>query len=417
MKSNKFDMKLENAYIVISVLKYLFFLIYSLFLSRRRNQVEPKFFKLLIDGPFNAGDSEINRWLKLESEFNYSNTVFISKSEMGSEINLKHNISVYKAMFNYDRKLLIRLLFKSFFYDIFFLVKNSINLGINLIHIHTSYVNDYLYYSNVFQDCRAKFMTQDRNLGMTNALKNYLFIRAGGELSSCIQKNIVQHNANSLFFDADILFSLGKKTAEDLFHFGARIDSVVPVGSLAMESMGVMPNQNVNAKKEIDILYIGINAVNAKKENYDGYYDSIEWLANLSITYPNLKILIKHHPSWNNDPTEFDIIKKSNIQYIDKELDSYQLSFKSNLIVTYGSTMGYELIGCGQKVLFFDPNNDNPFLIDSLNRSKYVIKDYNIAKSLLGKIDEIDYFESKENYCIPNTNVSKSIYQNLIKNK
>ena len=390
MKSDKFDRKLDNAYIIVSIIKYFSFLIYTLSLSSRKNLVESKKFELLIEGI--QSQSEIDRWLKLEHEFNLDNTVFIAKSEMGNVIKSKHNISVNKSMHNYERKFLIRLFFKSFFHDIFFLVRSSLNLGINLVHIHTLYVNDYLYYLNVFQNCRAKFMIQDRNLGMTNALKNHLFIKSGGNLSTCVQKNIVQHNANSLFFDTDILFTLGEETAEDLFDFGARISNVIPVGSLAMESMGALSDitsQNSNNSKEIDILYIGINAVNVKREDYIEYYNSVKWLANLSITYPNLRILIKHHPSWNDDAIECNIIKNSNIKYLDKALDSYQLSSQSNLIVTYGSTMGYELIGCGHKVLFFDPNNANPFLIDSLNRSKNVIKEYNIAELMLGEIDKI----------------------------
>ena len=217
-------------------------------------------------------------------------------------------------MRNYETKIVNRLLFKSFFYDIFFLVRNSFNLGINLIHIHTLYVNDYLYYSNAFKECRAKFMIQDRNLGMTNALKNYLFKESGGLLSTCTQKNIVRANANNLFFDADIFFTLGKKTAEDLFALGARIDSVVPVGSLSMEHMGDIISQNDNNSKEIDILFIGINAVNENNEDRDGYYDSVKWLANLSIKLPNLGIFIKHHPSCNNDPIESEIVKNTNIK-------------------------------------------------------------------------------------------------------
>jgi len=412
MKSNKFDRKLDNAYIIVSIIKYLLFLIYTLLLSSRRNAIEPNNFELLIEGL--QSKSEIDRWVNLEREFNIDNAIFIAKNDIDRVS--KHNIFVYKNMRNYERKFLIRLLFKSFFYDIFFLVKNSFNLGVNLIHIHTLYVNDYLYYSNIFKECRAKFMIQDRNLGMTNALKNYLFKKSGGLFSTCTQKNIVQANSNNLFFDTDIFFTLGKKTAEDLFVLGARIDSVIPVGSLNMEGMSDVINQNNNSK-EIDILYIGINAVNAKKEDYDGYYDSVRWLANLSIQFPKLEIFIKHHPSCNDDLIEDEITKNTNIKYINKALNSYQLSSQSNLIITYGSTMGYELIGCGLKVLFFDPNKKNPFLISSLSRSKNTIYDYNTAKQTLSNIEEIATIKNKTDYCICNTDVSKSIYQHLTKTR
>jgi hypothetical protein len=410
MKSNKFDRKLDNAYIIVSIIKYLSFLIYTLLLSSRRNTIEPNNSELLIEGV--QSKSEIDRWLKLESEFNIGNTIFLARNDMDSVIKSKHNIFVYKTMRNYERKILIQLLFKSFFYDIFFLVKNSFNLGINLIHIHTLYVNDYLYYSNVFRECRAKFMIQDRNLGMTNALKNYLFKKSGGLFSTCTQKNIVQHNANNLFFDADIFFTLGKKTAEDLPKLGGRIGSVFPVGSLTMDSV---KDLNSMKEKNIDILYIGINAVNVVREDYKGYYESIKWLANLSIKFPKLEIFIKHHPSCRDDPIEVEITNNTNIKYINKTLNSYQLSFQSNLIITYGSTMGYELIGCGLKVLFFDPDKKNPFLISSLSSSKNTFYDYNTAEQTLRNIEEIATIKNKTDYCLCNTDVSRSIYQHLLK--
>ena len=133
-------------------------------------------------------------------------------------------------------------------------------------------------------------------------------------------------------------------------------------------------------------MYIGINAVNAINENYDDYYESLRWLTKISNANPELGIFIKHHPSWKSDSREANIINESSISYLNKFLDTYQLAFESNLIVTYGSTMGYELIGCGHKVLFFDPNNMNPFLIDSLNKNKYVIKDYNYVENIITHI-------------------------------
>ena len=79
--------------------------------------------------------------------------------------------------------------------------------------------------------------------------------------------------------------------------------------------------------------------------------------------------------------------------------------------------MGYELIGCGLKVLFFDPNKKNPFLISSLSRSKNTIYDYNTAKQTLSNIEEIATIKNKTDYCICNTDVSKSIYQHLTKTR
>jgi hypothetical protein len=417
MRSKKFDFKLSNLYIFISIIKYFIFLVYTLLLSKKKKSSDTRKFELLID--LIANDSEIERWLLLEREFTFEQTRFIASCEISNDLKSKHNISIRKPMQGYDRQLLLRLLFRSFMTDIFFLVKNSFNTGLNLVHINNLFVNDYLYYSNLFNEFKAKFMIQDRNLGMTNALKNFLFKKSGGILSACTQKNIVQHNANSLFFDSDILFSLGENTAEDLFDFGARIDHVVPVGSLSMESMYSQKKfsyEPLNNNKKINILYIGINAVNQINEDVEGYYESLRWLTKISNAHPELGIYIKHHPSWRSDPREANIINESSISYLDKFLDSYQLAFESNLIVTYGSTMGYELIGCGHKVLFLDPHNMNPFLIDSLNKNQYVIKDYNYLENIITNIDKIVGFSDKEKYCLLNITVSQTIYNFFQKN-
>ena len=49
------------------------------------------------------------------------------------------------------------------------------------------------------------------------------------------QKNILQFNGPGMFIFTDILFTLGKNSAEDLEILGGKVNKKVPVGSLAME--------------------------------------------------------------------------------------------------------------------------------------------------------------------------------------
>ena len=48
-------------------------------------------------------------------------------------------------------------------------------------------------------------------------------------------KNILQFNGPGMFIFTDILFTLGKNSAEDLEILGGKVNKKVPVGSLAME--------------------------------------------------------------------------------------------------------------------------------------------------------------------------------------
>ena len=83
MKSKKFDLKLSNLYIFISILKYFTFLVYTLLLSKKRKSSDRKKFELLID--IRANQSDIERWLLLEREFTCEQTRFIASCEISNE--------------------------------------------------------------------------------------------------------------------------------------------------------------------------------------------------------------------------------------------------------------------------------------------------------------------------------------------
>ena len=167
-------------------------------------------------------------------------------------------------------------------------------------------------------------------------------------------------------------------------------------------------------------MYIGINAITSDKTNWEGYYESIKWLATFSSKHKDKKIIIKHHPSWLPDEREFNIIKDTNIEYIEKTADSYNIASQSKLIITYGSSMGYELIGFGLDVIFVDPNNANPFVNNFLYSSNNVIYRYDSFESLL-KNTETQGLRRKEtqpmDYCHPNDDISRRIHECLISYK
>ena len=265
---------------------------------------------------------------------------------------------------------------------------------------------------------KAKYMIQDRNLGRTNALKNYLFKKFGGIASSCIQKNIVQHNEYALFYDTDIFFTYGNRTADDILDLGARIDKIIPVGSFAMESShknrARYSNQSEAQEDVIDVLYIGINAVTSKKTNWDGYYESIKWLANLYKNEKTLNIAIKHHPSWVSDARELSITKNTHIKYIKETDDSYQVASQARVIITYGSSMGYELLGQGKNVFFIDPDEKNPFINKFVYRDKKVINNYEQFEFLIRSKDKLHNNTKRDDYCNSEEHTSSRIHESLV---
>ena len=93
--------------------------------------------------------------------------------------------------------------------------------------------------------------------------------------------------------------------------------------------------------------------------------------------YPNLNILIKHHPNYKFDNRERKIIKKeTNIQTIinpENNFNSYHFLFKSKLILSFGSTMILEGLGAGKNCFYLDPDAKNSTFfnyLDYLNKKR-----------------------------------------------
>ena len=409
-KNAKFDNILSKSSIFLSTVKYIGYIFYVLFFSKVSNKKFEHI--LLVDDLQHFG--EIDRWLQLEKEFTVDKTVFIAKSHTVKPLN-NNNILYREQLKDYDRSLLIKDLPRLLFSDLFFLILRSFKLNINLVHLHQYFINDYLYYKTLFKICSARYMIQDRNLGRTNALKNYLFKKSGGVAASCIQKNILEHNTSALFYDTDIFFSYGNKTSEDILALGARIDNVVPVGSFAMDNSIHKLNLNPVPSKLFDILYIGQNT-KSTKTNWKFNYESIAWLVKLLGELPNLKIAIKHHNTWTGDDEELEITKNSGIKYIDFTTNSYQVGLQSNLVLTYGSSMGYELLSQGVKVAFLDPGNENPFINNFVYSDNIVINNYSNLKTYIQN-DTTNIQNPIENngkdYCYSEPGVSKRIYEYL----
>lgn len=413
LKLSKFNRALSLNYLIVSIIKYLGLML-SVFVFSKKIIGKSQKFSLLIDDI--QQQNELDRWYSLEQEFTSPQTVYVAKSR-----NIKSDTSVVisrEILKGYDRSLLLRGSLRFFFRDLVFLVWYSFRLNINLIHLHSFFINDYLYYYSLFKIFSAKYMIQDRNLGRTNALKNHLFKQSGGVVAACVQKNIVQHDGLALFYDIDIFFSYGDKTLQDALSLGGRVDHVFPVGSFAMEkSIRKLDTATLKKSPSIDVLFVGINAITSSRTDWRGYYKSVAWLVKLASESQNLRIAIKHHPSWIFDKKELEIIEGSGITYLEKNIDSYELAYRSKFIITYGSSMGYELAGHGLNVIFLDPDKGNPFINQFVHADENVISDYkNLKRCILAppRVESTQKIIKNSDYCYSDSHVSKRIYEYLI---
>ena len=261
-----------------------------------------------------------------------------------------------------------------------------------------------------------------------SAVKNFIFHKYGGKYSACLQKNIHQLGSTGFYYDTDIFFALGKKTAERALRYGSRIDSIVPVGSFFMEHYWFdSHSDNPQYFKKYDIIYIGINvyqhsAINSYHSFMDDYYKSFRWLVRFSQENPDVKIGIKHHMDNRLDSKEREIIRDSSIERVDRKLNSYQVSLQSKCAVTFCSTMGYELIAHGTPTFFLDPGRRNiqilpeDDLIDEWRVLSY--EDFSKkVKTLLSEDISSIANNNWDNICLNSRTVSERIHSYLTKSR
>lgn len=359
-KKCSFFEKLSLKRFFITVFKYTAFLLYICAKSKKYTN-DIKRYDLIVE--WVESDNEIRLFSKLIELF--KNVLIINVNDISG---LKYKTDFHPKYKQYDRNRSISVLHKEIIKGLFLYFKLSLKCRINFIPIAIHIINQYLYYYSIFKCNRSKYCIQLRHY-QSSAIKNYLFRKSGGVYSSYIQKNIYQLGHNGFYYDIDVFFTLGRKTSDMAFEYGANIKNVVPVGSLLMEYYWFTEvNGKKIGKKNYDIIFIGINAstgfyyLDTYSSFIDDYYTSFQWLADFSKENPHVKIGIKHHSSNKRDEREMEIINNTSIERIDQKLNSYEVCFHSKCVVTYGSTMGYELKAHGLPTLFFDPGGRCPLL-------------------------------------------------------
>ena len=419
LRKGKFHSKLNLKSIPISLLKY-FTLLYSLPFFKKKKKI--KHYKLIVDNI--TSSHELNRFEKLINLFGINNVLCITR-----DIKIEKDFPKY---FFYNKKLfqdiflkdLLKSIYNEFFVGIWLILKLSIRVKINLFPITLSILHNYLSFKSIFETNKSKYLIQGKHYN-TEPIKNYLFKKLGGVVSTTIQKNIIQSDPIFFYIDIDILFALGSENQKRINEYGGRVNTVKPVGSLFMEHAWF--NQKHDVEKKFDIAILGINATNAyeRLDSYNkfkkDYYSMYKWLAKLSIKRPELKIVLIHHASAGKDEIEKEILSNSNVIVINKNINSYKIAFSSKFAITYGSTMGYELNAHNLPTFFIDPGNRCSFLPDKKDSliEAMRIESYSDLNILVDKFLKNDGLSDdlKINFdmlCLNSSDVSKRIYQNLI---
>jgi hypothetical protein len=417
--TSKFDHRLSVKDGIKATIKHIGFLMYALINSKRRKNGFNKY-ELIIDGV--TSKEEYQLFSRLINLFGKENVLIITEIFL---VDNNHNIIYRPPHKLYELTETVRTFIKEIINGLKIYRRLSRKLNINLIPIASSILVHYLYFYNIFKYNRSKYCIQERYRS-TSAVKNFLFHKFGGIHSCCLQRNILPLGRNGFYYDIDVFFVLGKRTADRPLKYGAKIKQIVPVGSLCMERDWFNNRSKCDSPEKSDIVYIGGNfgnmnpSIDSSSSFKPDYYKSFRWLVEISKEYPHLKIGIKHHSNNEVDEREMEIINNSNVMRINQKLNSYEVAFHSKCAVTFCSTMGYELLAHGVPVFYLDPGRRSQFLPDDDLLDNWRIITYDELRNKVESHLSIQSFEkggqfSKDDLCLQSNSVSERIYTWLVK--
>lgn len=421
-KRGKYNTRFSLMYSCIDLFKFISFIMWITFFSKKYKKNTKKKFDIIIDDLDH--DHSINTFIKLKEYF--------------SKILLITTIKKYKndnefIYFNKYKYLNLNLNLNFFYNYFFYLPLNILILSIksknNLFGINLHILKIFFKYSSIFEENEAKFLIQERYY-RSSSLKNYLFKKYGGHSVSITQRVLPIYSSFGMFVSCDNFFSLGNQTAEIILKQDSSIKNVIPVGSLTMyQSFFDKKNLNLNELEAYDILDL-----ESRMANFNDVYDTFwqdwylkfSWLSKLSSKKPNLKIGIKirpEHSSMMENPFIQKNIQNSNIKIIDGsehsfKFNTYHYAFKAKSLCTWISTIGFEMLGHGKKCYFVNPDFRNSSYKDLEILNKFTIDSYeNFEKKILDEInnssDQKLLENEKNNFCLNSSEVYSKLANNI----
>ena len=419
----KFSKRFSLKYIFLDSFIYLGLLILFIFFSKKN--FEKKSYNIIVEDI--ELEVQLERFSKIANLL--KNPVFIcrKKIQFKKKNVRRYNIKFfpllkfYHSGFLKGKKLNLFIFFLNLFY---YSIKNKINLFFIFTKLFYKVVN----YETIFSQVNSKVLLIDR-FYKTSAIRNYVFKKHGGSITSCFQKNIFEFSI-SFYIYTDIIFCLGEGVPKICNRLGGKIKKFVPVGSLFLEHAWYNKKKDLSKIPSIAILIIGSNHLGASdrvyldKHQHKNYYKFKLWIKKISNYFPKLSIIVKHADHHKVDEREKKILSNSSVSVVYKRNSinfSYGYVYKAKQIYAFVSTMILEGLSMGKRCYFVDPNFQNIAHLYNFKKTKNLrIKSFgqlkdtvigNLKKSNKTKVKNTNY------YCLKSNRVSEKVINFFKKNK
>jgi len=344
---------------------------------------------------YNIGILDVNKELK--EDFFPAKSTIISKNS-----NHKH---FYSNSVSY---LIVRKEFTKFFK-----YRNlSLSSNIDFVNISLRLLRYIAVYNTDTENLKAEFLISASDnhynslryfIYKTNGIKNILLIQNG------IRSGHMSNSSGDMYTYCDYYLGFGDQTISSQ-------KGMVCKYKLSMGSLRLYNNTysiHCSNKNENEIIFIEqLALLKTEDYNYETYLYIIDMLCNFAKEYPKYKIIYKTRPNRFKRYAK-NFLMLEHIKIIDKKLidvnitidehiskNSYEAILKSNVVVYYNSTMGFESLGLNKKVFCCN-----------LDRQDFQISQNDEIGVLISKSYKL--FEEKLLYLVDNDNeVIRNYYNN-----
>jgi len=292
----------------------------------------------------------------------------------------------------------------------------SQNSGIDIINISLRLQRYIAVYNTDTYDLNSKFLISASD-NHYNAMRYFIYKKNGINNILLIQNGIrtgeISNSSGDMYTYCDYYLGFGETNIKS--QKGMYCPNKLPIGSLRLYDN--IRHEDKSMAIEFDVIFIEqLSLLRTVDFNVDRYMKIIDMLCKFAISNKNYKLSYKTRPnrlirySANQNMLKHinDIdnkLKEANI-LIDEKIskNSYEAILKSNVIVYYNSTMGFEAIGLNKKVLCCN-----------LDKQNFQISTEDEIGSLVD--DSYDLFEKKLIHLLNNDNEEIRKYYEMKKLK
>lgn len=266
-------------------------------------------------------------------------------------------------------------IFKNSFANFFILLRFTIQARFDYISLYLRILRSMSKFETESKNLKVDFLITACDNGY-NALRYYIYKKNGIKNIISIQNGARGDNhpwGGDMYLYSDYYFSYGKEQTKNMR--GLKAKEIIYSGSFPLYKLS---KKYENTKEEYDVILIEQMATKDIENSYklSVFMQIIENLKIFALKHKDLKIVYRVRKKRGLLEDEYflsldKLLKDSNIIFESQQsIDSYEAVMKSNVVLNYCSSLGFESIGMDKKVLTcnydrldFLPTEDSPAVV------------------------------------------------------